>query len=59
VIIIPQAAGGQLDPSAPTPFSSSLMGIDATRPFGKPFPEVVRIPGMEAVPDWTRQLVRG
>jgi UbiD family decarboxylase len=57
VIIIPQAAGGQLDPSAPSAFSSSLMGIDATRSFGKPFPEVVRIPGVEAVPDWLRQLV--
>jgi 4-hydroxy-3-polyprenylbenzoate decarboxylase/2,5-furandicarboxylate decarboxylase 1 len=55
-IIIPEAAGGQLDPSAPTQFGSSLLGIDATRPFGEPFPEVVRIPGMEAVPDWTSML---
>ena len=57
VIIIPRAAGGQLDPSAPSPFASSLLGMDATRPYGKPFPEVVRIPGVERVPDWTRELL--
>ncbi|MGH9243997.1 MAG: hypothetical protein ACRD29_06715 [Acidimicrobiales bacterium] len=56
VIIIPKAAGGQLDPSAPSKFGSSLMGIDATRPFGEPFPEVVAIPGVEDVPDWTGWL---
>ena len=27
------------------------MGIDATRPFGKPFPEVPVHPGLEKVPD--------
>lgn len=53
VIVIPIAAAGQLDPSAPSNFGSSLMGIDATRPFGEPFPEVVRIPGVENVPDWS------
>jgi 2,5-furandicarboxylate decarboxylase 1 len=58
VIIIPKAAGGQLDPSAPSHFASSLMGIDATRPFGEPFAEVVRVPGVEDVPDWTDLLHR-
>jgi 4-hydroxy-3-polyprenylbenzoate decarboxylase/2,5-furandicarboxylate decarboxylase 1 len=58
VLIIPKAAGGQLDPSAPEPFTSSLMGIDATRPFGQPFPDVVRIPGVDAVPDWTSKPLR-
>ncbi len=58
VIIIPRAAGGQLDPSAPSHFASSLMGIDATRPFGQPFAEVVRVPGVEDVPDWTDLLHR-
>ncbi len=52
VLIVPKAAGGQLDPSAPSKFGSSLMGIDATRPFGEPFAEVVRIPGVDDVPDW-------
>jgi 2,5-furandicarboxylate decarboxylase 1 len=58
VIIIPKAAGGQLDPSAPSHFASSLMGIDATRPFGEPFAEVVRVPGVEEVPDWSGLLHR-
>jgi 4-hydroxy-3-polyprenylbenzoate decarboxylase/2,5-furandicarboxylate decarboxylase 1 len=57
VIIVPAAAGGQLDPSAPAPFTSAVMGIDATRPFGQPFPEVVRIPGVEELPD-PRELLR-
>ena len=51
LIIVPKAAGGQLDPSAPEPFVSSVMGIDATRPFDRPFPEVMRIPGVEELPD--------
>ena len=59
VIIIPKAAGGQLDPSAPSKFGSSLMGIDATRPFGEPFPEVVAIPGVDEVPDWSGWLRSG
>jgi 4-hydroxy-3-polyprenylbenzoate decarboxylase/2,5-furandicarboxylate decarboxylase 1 len=57
-LIVPEAAGGQLDPSAPSQFASSLLGIDATRPFGQPFPEVVRIPGVDAVPDWGPMLHR-
>jgi 4-hydroxy-3-polyprenylbenzoate decarboxylase/2,5-furandicarboxylate decarboxylase 1 len=55
-IIIPEAAGGQLDPSAPTQFGSSLLGIDATRPYGRTFPDVVDVPGLDAVPDWTNLL---
>jgi 4-hydroxy-3-polyprenylbenzoate decarboxylase/2,5-furandicarboxylate decarboxylase 1 len=51
LIVIPKAAGGQLDPSAPEPFVSSVLGIDATRPLGGAFPEVVRVPGVEALPD--------
>jgi 4-hydroxy-3-polyprenylbenzoate decarboxylase/2,5-furandicarboxylate decarboxylase 1 len=51
LLVVPQAAGGQLDPSAPAPFTSSLLGIDATRPFNQPFPEVVRVPGVERIPD--------
>jgi 4-hydroxy-3-polyprenylbenzoate decarboxylase/2,5-furandicarboxylate decarboxylase 1 len=57
VMIIDKAAGGQLDPSAPSPFVSSVMGIDATRPMGRSFPEVVRVPGVESIPD-PRTLVR-
>jgi 4-hydroxy-3-polyprenylbenzoate decarboxylase/2,5-furandicarboxylate decarboxylase 1 len=57
LVVIDRAAGGQLDPSAPTPFASSVVGIDATRPFGQPFPEVVRVPGLDRIPD-PRTLVR-
>lgn len=56
LIVIPEAAGGQLDPSAPSHFGSSLLGIDATRPFGQPFADVVRVPGVDAVPDWSGML---
>jgi 2,5-furandicarboxylate decarboxylase 1 len=56
VIIVPKAAGGQLDPSAPSKFGSSLMGIDATIPFGEPFAEVVRVPGVDDVPPWDQWL---
>ena len=56
VIIIPRAAGGQLDPSAPSKFGSSLMGIDATIPYGAEFAEVVHIPGVDQVPDWSQWL---
>jgi 2,5-furandicarboxylate decarboxylase 1 len=58
VLIVPKAAGGQLDPSAPSHFASSLMGVDATRPFGEPFAEVVRVPGVDDVPDWSALLHR-
>jgi len=57
IVIIDRAAGGQLDPSAPEDFVSSLVGIDATRPFGEPFPEVVRVPGVDRIPD-PRSLLR-
>ena len=45
VIIVPRVAGGPLDPSAPEKEVISVWGIDATRPFGVPYPEVVRVPG--------------
>ncbi len=49
VIIIPNTAGGPLDPSVPEKEVTSLIGIDATRRFGVKFPEVVRVPGVEMV----------
>jgi hypothetical protein len=30
------------------------MGIDATRPFGRVFPEIVKVPGVENVPDFVK-----
>lgn len=47
VIIIPRVAGGPLDPSAPEKEVISVWGIDATRPFGVPYPEVVQVPGAD------------
>jgi 2,5-furandicarboxylate decarboxylase 1 len=46
-IIVPGVAGGPLDPSAPEKEVISLMGLDATRPFGADFPEVCRVPGAD------------
>jgi UbiD family decarboxylase len=51
VIVVPAAGGGPLDPSAPEPNLSAMMGIDATRPFGEEFPDVPEVPGVENVPD--------
>ncbi|MBI2849185.1 MAG: UbiD family decarboxylase [Chloroflexi bacterium] len=52
VIIIPRLAGAGLDPSAKEWGTTTGMGIDATRPFGEPFPDVVTVPGVENVPDF-------
>ena len=46
-IIVPRVAGGPLDPSAPEKEVISVWGIDATRPFGVPYPEVVKVPGAD------------
>ena len=32
------------------------MGIDATIPYGADFAEVVEIPGVDRVPDWSQWL---
>jgi 4-hydroxy-3-polyprenylbenzoate decarboxylase/2,5-furandicarboxylate decarboxylase 1 len=47
VIVIPRVAGGPLDPSAPEKEVISVWGLDATRPFGQDFPEVVKVPGAD------------
>jgi UbiD family decarboxylase len=57
-LIIPRAAGGQLDPSAPSKFGSSLVGIDATIPYGADFAEVVEVEGVDRVLDWSDGLIR-
>ena len=51
VIIIDQIPAGPSDPSIDDPKvarpmrTASAIGVDATRPFGKPFPEVADVPG--------------
>jgi len=52
VMILPHLLGAPLDPSAPSHRTTSVMGIDATTPIDRPFPEMVEIPGMEKVPDF-------
>jgi UbiD family decarboxylase len=60
VIVLPNLIEIALDPSGPRGVADSLagelnasgMGIDATRPYGRPFPEVVSVPGVENVPDF-------
>lgn len=47
LIVVEGVAGGPLDPSAPEKEVVSLMGLDATRPFGKDFPEVCLVPGAD------------
>jgi len=55
ILIIPRGIGNALDPSCPEPRVSALVGIDATRPFGEPYAEVVDVPGADAfeIPGWT------
>jgi 4-hydroxy-3-polyprenylbenzoate decarboxylase/2,5-furandicarboxylate decarboxylase 1 len=53
VIIVDQIPAGPSDPSIDDPTkprpmrTASSIGIDATRPFGKPFSEVADVPGWE------------
>ncbi len=51
VIIVPKYPSPALDPTAPEGTLGSAMGIDATRPYGEPFPEAPTHPGLESVPD--------
>lgn len=55
VVILPRMRGFALDPSSPQPWVGSVMGIDATRPYGQEFPERTRVPGAEdfSIPGWT------
>lgn len=51
-MILPKMTLWQLDPSAPEDDSYSVMGIDATRPFGEDFEKVATVPGVDKVPDF-------
>ena len=59
VIILPRILGGPLDPSAPSHRTTAAMGIDATTPIDRPFPEMVDIPGVDRVPDFLAALKKG
>jgi 2,5-furandicarboxylate decarboxylase 1 len=49
VIIFPRLVATAMDPSVRKLRVGAGLGIDATRPFGQPFPEMVKVPGAEAV----------
>lgn len=47
VVIIGGQKGVPLDPSSPEPGIGAVMGMDATRPFGKAFWATTRVPGAD------------
>ncbi|MGH7826636.1 MAG: UbiD family decarboxylase [Candidatus Binatia bacterium] len=49
VVIFPRLVATAMDPSVRKLRVGAGLGIDATRPFGQPFPEMVRVPGAENV----------
>ena len=57
-MVFPHMMGWQLDPSAPERGVTSMLGIDATRPFGKPFDKTTEVPGVDKVPDLQELLAR-
>jgi len=58
VMIFPNMLSRNLDPSAPEQLVSDIIGIDATRPFGKEFEITTRVPGVDKVPDLNELLAR-
>jgi 4-hydroxy-3-polyprenylbenzoate decarboxylase/2,5-furandicarboxylate decarboxylase 1 len=55
VVVVPRMVGQGLDPSTPIPSVGTVMGLDATRPFGEPYWEVTDVPGSDTfeIPGWT------
>ena len=49
VVILPRLAGSRMDPTVGRRGITSGMGIDATKPFGMPFPDMVLVPGVDDV----------
>jgi UbiD family decarboxylase len=54
VVVFPRLSTSGMDPSAfrlegTDSFWNSGLGIDATKPYGQPFPDVVEIPGVDKV----------
>ena len=58
IVILPKFPTANLDPSVPEGELGSALGIDATRPFGEPFPEVPFHPGLDRVPDLIEMMRR-
>jgi 2,5-furandicarboxylate decarboxylase 1 len=49
VVIFPRVVATAMDPSVRKFRVGSALGIDATKPFGQPFPEMVVVPGADRV----------
>jgi UbiD family decarboxylase len=59
IVILPNYNTPALDPTVPSGELGAAMGIDATRPFGSPFPDVPTHPGLERVPDLLAMMHEG
>ncbi|MFQ5915118.1 MAG: UbiD family decarboxylase [Nitrospinota bacterium] len=59
MVVISQYNTPGLDPTVPDGTLGRAMGIDATRPFGEPFPDVPNHPGLERVPDLLAMMHEG
>ncbi len=51
LMVFPRTASFQLDPSKPDIGTNTAMAIDACKPYGEDFDEVVAIPGIDKLPD--------
>ena len=49
IIVFPRVVATAMDPSVRKLRVGSSLGIDATKPFGQRFPEIVKVPGAENV----------
>ena len=49
IIIFPRVVATAMDPSVRKLRVGSSLGIDATKPFGQSFPEIVKVPGADSV----------
>lgn len=49
IVIFPRLVATAMDPSVRKFRVGSSLGIDATKPFGQPFPEMVTVPGADRV----------
>jgi 4-hydroxy-3-polyprenylbenzoate decarboxylase/2,5-furandicarboxylate decarboxylase 1 len=49
IIVFPRVVATAMDPSVRKLRVGSSLGIDATKPFGQRFPEIVKVPGAETV----------
>jgi 2,5-furandicarboxylate decarboxylase 1 len=58
LMIISNMPGTPLDPSTGESRLTSVVGIDATKPFGMTFPDVVEVPGADKIPDLRKYFIK-